>query len=159
MDSSIVVNPKPTKNNLMVLGVGCLVILAILYFVYRFVKNTNHRISCISETLGKLIDKTNHLQHMISQPSVPHMRPSQVPAPVPPAACPVEKTPAVSVPPSTQIPVPSSRVQNATPPRSPTSAAPVINLDDELQDELNELQQPTLKKEKEEDVIEGRIDE
>ena len=160
MDSSIVVPPKPTKNNLMVLGVGCFVILAVLYFVYRFVKNMNKRINSMEEILGRLIEKTNQLQHFIQQ-QPPIVRQTQAPpVQIPPPACPVEKSPPTSVPVSpVQAPAPTQTAARVNPPRRPSPPVvqqpAVVNLDEELQDELNELQPVK----KEDDVLEGRVDE
>ncbi len=96
------------------LSVGCICVLILTYLIYRFVKSINRRFHKLEEVLARLIEKNNQMHHFIQQSS--------------------QSRPVVSQPTSV-----------GTPPRQqphPVSVAPpspVIDLDAELKDELEEL--------------------
>lgn len=128
-----------SRRNLILMSVGCICVLVLVFFVYRFVKNMNRRFSKLEEVISRLIEKNNQMHHQFIQ---------QTPPPV------VQNS---------SIQRPPIRPTNPTPPPVP------VDLDAELQAELQELQvqkpipvpveetvtSPVVA---EDDVPEGRVD-
>lgn len=154
--SSVVSKPIPTSKNQMIqVGIGCLVLVVVLFFVYRFVKKLNKRISNLEDVMARLIEKNNYLQNCIQQQSrnpSPVVTMPHVSAPVPQNVSPNMVTPPIYTPPSV--------------PQSVESAPKPVDLDAELQAELQELESPPVvvnapvveEKVEEEEIPEGRVD-
>jgi len=132
-----------------------LLLVVVLFFVYRYIKNINKRFSSIEEILGKVIEKNNQMQHLIQS----SMRYPQVPV-------------AMSSSQSQSLPTQCPMVVH--PPQPPVVVAPPPpNLDREIMEELLELDSPPppppstpVKKAEpkkkvvvEEEIVEGRVDE
>jgi len=136
-----------------------LLLVVVLFFVYRYIKNINKRFSSIEEILGKVIEKNNQMQHLIQS----SMRYPQVPVAM------SSHQQSQSLPPQCPMVV--------HPPQPPVAVAPPPpNLDREIMEELLELDSPPppppstsstpVKKAEpkkkvvvEEEIVEGRVDE
>lgn len=125
-----------TKLNICIIGGFIILLLLFAYYIYRFITQVNKRFYSLEDIMSKVVEKTNHLQHMIQ--SFPVSQPIISPQSPPPQSPPPSQRPPVVI--------------------MPNQAQQSMNLDKELAEELKELDTKATK-EVEEDLPEGRIEE
>ena len=114
-------------NTIMVGGLGMMFII-IVFLGYRFLRTINQRLHSLEEILAKVIEKNNHLQHMIQASATTRYIPSPMETSPPMVVSVQSQSVPVPVPPKVPVPV---------------SASSSVNLDREILEELQELQAPT----------------
>jgi len=119
-------------NSIVLGGIGMMFII-IVFLAYRFLRTINQRLHSLEEILAKVIEKNNHLQHMIQASATTRYIPS--PMESPPMVVSMQSQSSGSVP----VPVPIS-VSVQAPVPVPVQAS--VNLDREILEELQELQAP-----------------
>jgi len=120
--------PSENKWNFVLIGSMTILFLIAMYFMYRFIKNTNKRFASMEDILSKVIERNNQIQNVlhgaVAQPSPVH------------AQRPVARAVAPTI---------------SSPPPTP------VNLDREIEAELNELTNPTTRPQKEKETSETKV--
>jgi hypothetical protein len=111
----------------IVMGSIGIMVIVFAYLAYRFLRTINQRLHSLEEILAKVIEKNNHLQHMIQ----------------------ASATTRFGYPPQVEIPhVQSSTTTTTTngacPMRQPAAPCVSISLDREILEELKELESPPI---------------